>query len=306
MKRDTVSYELVRNKALYLMVLPTILFYFILSYLPMTGMVVAFKQYRFDKGLYMSEWIGTKNFDFFFLSGKAWLITKNTLAYNMTFIVTGLILQMLVAIIIAELRGKYLKKLIQTTMLLPYFISWVIAGTMAYNLLNFEFGSINTFLGYFGVAPIDFYNEPGHWKYILTFFNNWKGLGFGSLIYLAVIMGIDPSLNEAAEIDGANIFQRTRYITLPLLIPTTIILVLLAVGHIFRGNFELFYQLIGNNGVLYEATDVIDTYVFRSLMQTYDIGMSAAAGFFQSMMCFILIMIVNYIVKKVNSDYSLF
>jgi len=304
-KRGIIA-ELKKNRVLYGMLLPAILFYLVLSYLPMTGLVVAFKQFRYDKGLFMSPWIGTRNFDFFFLSGKAWIIVKNTVFYNAAFIVTGIVLQILIAVILAELGGKYVKKLIQTSLLFPYFISWVIVGIMAYNLLNFEFGSVNTLLKTFGLEPVDFYNREGFWKYVLVFFNNWKTVGFGSLVYFSVIVGIDPSIKEAAEIDGANIFQRIRRITLPSLTPATIILTLLAIGNIFRGNFDLFYQLIGNNGILFDATDVIDTYVFRSLIKSSDIGMSAAAGLFQSVMCFVVIMVTNYFVKKTNPDYSLF
>ncbi len=306
MRKTGVIHELAKNRMLYAMTLPAVLFFLAMSYLPMAGMVVAFKNYRFDKGLFGSEWSGLENFKFFFLSGKAWEITQNTLFYNALFIVSGLLLQMAIAIVIAELGGKYLKKMIQTSMLLPYFISWVIVGTMAYNLLNYEVGFINSLLGALGMKPVDFYGSPGYWPYILTFFNNWKGVGFGSLIYLAVIVGIDSHLHEAAQIDGANVLQRIRYIILPLLLPTTIILLLLAVGQIFRGNFDLFYQLIGNNGLLFAKTDVIDTYVFRSLIRSNDIGMSAAAGFFQSVLCFAVIMIMNHVVKKIYPDYSLF
>jgi len=304
--RGNVISELLKNKTLYAMLLPSILFYFVLAYLPMAGMVVAFKEFRYDTGLFMSPWTGFDNFEFFFISGKAWLITKNTLLYNTAFIITGLFLQLLVAIIIAELGGVWAKKIIQSTLLFPFFISWVIVGIIAYNLLNYEYGFINSLLKMVGKEPLDFYGEGSYWKYIIVAFNNWKSVGFGSLIYLAVIMGIDPSLNEAAKIDGATIFQRIRHITIPLTVPTTVILVLLAVGNIFRGNFDLFYQLVGNNGALFDATDVIDTYVFRSLINSSDIGMSAAAGFFQSVLCFAIILITNYVVKRVNSDYSLF
>lgn len=298
--------EWIKNKTLFAMVMPAVLYYFFFAYLPLAGMVLAFKKYRFDSGIFGSPWAGLQNFEFFFRSGKAWLVTSNTVTYNAVFIVTGLILQMLVAIVIAELAGRYVKKLMQTTLLFPFFLSWVVVGSFVYNLFNFDFGSINGILKQFGASPVDFYGNPDLWSYILVFFNNWKYIGYNSLIYLAVIVSIDKSLFEAAEIDGASIFQRIRSITIPLMIPTVMILLLLSIGNIFRGNFDLFYQIIGNNGLLFDKTDVIDTYVFRSLINSQDIGMSAAAGLYQSVLCFVIIMISNYLVKRVQPDYSLF
>ncbi|MFD0716899.1 ABC transporter permease [Paenibacillus sp. GCM10027626] len=295
-----------KNKALFLMVLPAIIYYFLFAYLPLAGMVLAFKSYRFDSGIFGSPWAGLKNFEFFFKSGKAWLVTSNTVLYNVIFIISGLILQILVAIVVAEIAGRYVKKFMQTTLLFPFFLSWVVVGSFVYNLFNYDFGSINGILKYFGAEPVDFYGNQSYWAYVLVFFNNWKYIGYNSLIYLAVIVGIDKSLFEAAEIDGAGIFQRIRAITLPLLLPTVMILLLLSIGNIFRGNFDLFYQIIGNNGLLFDATDVIDTYVFRSLIHSQDIGMSAAAGMYQSLLCFAIIMVSNFIVKKIQPDYSLF
>lgn len=298
--------EWTKNKALFAMVMPAIIYYFLFAYLPLAGMVLAFKSYRFDSGIFGSPWSGFKNFEFFFKSGKAWLVTSNTVLYNAVFIVSGLILQLLVAIVIAEIAGRYVKKLIQTTLLFPFFLSWVVVGSFVYNLFNYDFGSINGMLKYVGIGSVDFYGNPDYWSYILVFFNNWKYIGYNSLIYLAVIVSIDKSLFEAAEIDGAGIFQRIRAITLPLMIPTIMILLLLAIGNIFRGNFDLFYQIVGNNGLLFDATDVIDTYVFRSLIYSQDIGMSAAAGLYQSVLCFAIILFSNFVVKKVQPDYSLF
>lgn len=298
--------EWTKNKALFAMVMPAIIYYFLFAYLPLAGMVLAFKSYRFDSGIFGSPWSGFKNFEFFFKSGKAWLVTSNTVLYNAVFIVSGLILQLLVAIVIAEIAGRYVKKLIQTTLLFPFFLSWVVVGSFVYNLFNYDFGSINGMLKYVGIGSVDFYGNPDYWSYILVFFNNWRYIGYNSLIYLAVIVSIDKSLFEAAEIDGAGIFQRIRAITLPLMIPTIMILLLLAIGNIFRGNFDLFYQIVGNNGLLFDATDVIDTYVFRSLIYSQDIGMSAAAGLYQSVLCFAIILFSNFVVKKVQPDYSLF
>jgi putative aldouronate transport system permease protein len=191
-------------------------------------------------------------------------------------------------------------------MFLPYFISWVVVGAVAYNLFNYEHGTLNTVLKSLHLQPLDIYTTASYWKYILVFFSAWKVVGYGTVFYMAAIMSIDRESYEAAEIDGANVFQRILHITLPALRPTIIILVLLAIGSIFRGDFGLFYQLVGSNGLLYQATDVIDTYVYRSLMVNNEIGMSSAMGFYQSVLCFVTIMLTNYLVRKTDRDNALF
>ena len=191
-------------------------------------------------------------------------------------------------------------------MFLPYFISWVVVSSICYNFLSSDYGVINNFLTAHGMEGIDFYNNPSYWPVILVLFSVWKGIGYGSVMYLAAIMGIDTSLYEAAEIDGANVFQRIFKITIPSLMPTLIILTLLSLGSVFRGNFDMFYNLIGSNGVLYNTTDVIDTFTFRALIQSNDFGMSAAAGLYQSVFCFITIILANLCVKKYDKDYALF
>jgi putative aldouronate transport system permease protein len=191
-------------------------------------------------------------------------------------------------------------------MLLPYFISWVVVGGIAYNLLNYEHGFVSNILNLLGKEPIDFYNIPLYWIPIIIFVNAWKSVGYGTIIYLAAIMGIDSSIYEAAEIDGASKFQRTFRIVIPMLIPTMIILVLLSLGNVFRGDFSMYYQLVGNNSMLWATTDVIDTFVTRSLLQTNDIGMSSAAGFFQSVFGFITVVIANMCIRSYDENYSLF
>lgn len=191
-------------------------------------------------------------------------------------------------------------------MFLPYFISWVVVGMIAYNFLNVEHGTINTLIAKLGGEKINFYGTTWVWPFILVFFSAWKNVGYGTVLYLAAIMGIDTEIYEAAQIDGANIFQRIFKVTIPCLVPTLIILTLLAVGNIFRGDFQMFYQLVGNNGPLFNATDVIDTFTFRSLIQSGEVGMSAAAGLYQSVFCFITIVFTNFLVKKYDPDYSLF
>jgi putative aldouronate transport system permease protein len=207
---------------------------------------------------------------------------------------------------LSEIKGKVYKKTAQSFMFLPYFISWVIVSVIAFNFLSYDYGIINSLLSSIGLNKIDFYGTPKYWIGILIFFSAWKGIGYGSVIYLSAIMGIDTEMYESAEIDGANVFQRIFRITIPSLVPTIIILLLLAVGGIFRGNFDMFYQLVGTNGILFDMTDVIDTFTFRALIRSNDVGMAAASGLYQSVFCFITISITNYLVKRYEKDYSLY
>ena len=297
--------EFNRNKVLFLMVAPTLLFFIIFSYIPMVGVYYAFTKFDFDGGLFGSEFIGLKNFEFLFKSGILWNLTKNTVLYNLAFIILGNIMQIICAIFLAQLSSKFFKKTAQSLMFLPYFLSWVLVGAFVFNLFS-DFGVINTMLKQFGLQPYDFYLQTAPWKYIIVFFNIWKGIGYGTVIYLAAIMSISDEYYEAAKIDGANIFQQIRRITLPLLMPTFILLILFSLGGIMKGQFDLFYQIIGNNGMLYDVTDIIDTYVFRSLTVNFDIGMGTAAGLYQSFFGFVMIMLVNYIIKKTREEYALF
>jgi putative aldouronate transport system permease protein len=288
------------------MLVPAVIFFFVFNYLPMVGIPLAFRTFRYDLGVFRSPWVGLRNFEFFFMSGRAWLVTRNTILYNLLFITSNLIVQVSLAVFYSEMRMKYYKKISQSIIFLPYFISWVVVGVFAYNLLSYELGSINSLLRALNLETINVYSDPRAWPYILTSFNLWKFVGYGSVIYLAAITGIDRELYEAAAIDGANVFQRIRLITLPLIRPTIFILLLFSISSILRGNFDLFFQLVGNNGLLFNATDVIDTYVFRSLARSSDIGQAAAAGLYQQVFGFIVIITLNFIVRKVNSDYALF
>lgn len=298
--------EISRNKVLLLMLMPLIMVTVIFRYIPMGGVIIAFKDYNYRLGILGSPWCGFDNFEYLFKSGMLWNLTKNTLLYNTTFIVLGTFLKVLFAVLISEMVGKRTIRLMQSTMLLPHFISWVIVGGFAYSLLNYEFGVLNNYLEFFGFKRVDIYNTPSVWKYILVFVDMWKTVGYGTIFYLTAITGINPELYEAAYIDGAGLFQRIRTITLPLLTPTVIILVLLSLSGILSGNFQMFYQLIGTNGVLYKATDVIDTYVFRSLMVDKDFALSAAGGFYQQIVGFVLVISVNWLVRRYESDYALF
>ncbi|AIW40059.1 MULTISPECIES: ABC transporter permease [Paenibacillus] len=306
MKRESLLQHLIKNRLLVLMALPAVVFFFIFNYLPIAGLVIAFKQYNYQDGIFGSPWVGLDNFRFFFISGKALLVTTNTFLYNIAFIIVNNILEIVLAIALVELSGKWFRKITQSMLFLPYFVSWVTVGLLVYGFADFDSGIINGFMRSNGSEPIDIYNTPDYWPFLIILVSAWKSVGYGMIYYLAAIMGVDKEIYEAAQIDGANIFRRIWHLTLPFLTPTIVILVLLAIGNIFRGDFGLFYQLVQNNGVLYDKTDVIDTFVFRSLLSTREEGMAAAAGFYQSILCFVTIMIANYAVKKYNKDYSLF
>ncbi|WNQ12901.1 ABC transporter permease subunit [Paenibacillus aurantius] len=305
-KKEGFLYEITKNKILYLMFLPVGLYFLVLAYLPMPGIVIAFKEYTYSGGIFGSEWNGMENFRYFFESGKLGLVTSNTIIYNLVFLTASTVVSVLVAVMIAEMAGKYFKKMAQTFMFLPYFVSWVTVSAFFYNIFNFDYGTLNTLLKSLGAEPVDIYSNPTIWMFLLPLFYVWKGIGFSSVLYLSAIMGIDQESYESAKIDGATIFQRIWYITLPMLKPTVIILVLLGLSRIMRGEFDMFYQLIGDNGLLADKTDIIDTLVFRSLIFSNDFGMSSAAGLYQSVLSFILIYSVNWAVKKWNSDYALY
>lgn len=298
--------ELSRNRIMFLMILPALIFFVVFSYIPMVGVYYGFTNFDFEGGLFGSEFVGMQNFKFLYDSGVLWNLTQNTVLYNLAFILLGNALQLICAIFLSELPGKWFRKLTQSIMFLPFFVSFVLVGAFVFNLFNSSNGVINTVLVQLGLQPYDFYLHTAPWKYIIIFFNIWKGLGYGTIIYLAAIMSISDEYHEAAKIDGANIFKRIRYITLPMLVPTFILLILLSLGGILKGQFDLFYQIIGSNGVLYNSTDIIDTYVYRSLAVNFDIGMGTAAGLYQSFFGLVLVVTVNYIIRKTHKDYALF
>lgn len=295
-----------RHWMLLLMLAPALIYVIVFSYIPMTGIVLAFKKYQYAGGIYGSPWNGLSNFKALLISGKLGQVTRNTLLYNIAFIFLGVICEMGSAILLNELTNKYFKKTAQSFMFLPYFISWVVAGAIMYNIFNYERGVFNHILTALGLSPFDLYNTPAAWPPVLIFLKLWKGTGYGSVVYLAAITGLDQEMFEAAAIDGANAWQRIRYLTIPSLKPTMMILVLLAIGNIFRGDFGLFYQTVKSSALLQPMTDIIDTYVFRLLIDTGDIGVSAAAGLYQSVLCLITITLCNKLVKKFNPDYALY
>jgi putative aldouronate transport system permease protein len=288
------------------MLSPAIIYAVIFSYIPMTGIVLAFKNYQYSGGIYGSPWNGLANFKALLIAGKLGIVTRNTLLYNIAFIFLGVIFEMGSAIILNEIYSKVFKKVAQSFMFLPYFISWVVAGAIMYNLFNYEKGVVNHLLNYLGAQSFDLYNSPKSWPPVIIFLKLWKGTGYGSVVYLAAITGLDQEMYEAASIDGAGVWQKIRYITIPLLMPTMMILVLMGIGNIFRGDFGLFYQTVKSSALLQPYTDVIDTYVFNLLINNGDIGVSAAAGLYQSVLCFITITVCNKLVKKVDPDYALY
>jgi len=293
------------------MVFPGALWFFIFAYLPMPGIILAFKEYRLDLGgffigIIKSQWVGLKNFEFLFLADDAYIITRNTVLYNLVFIVLGLILSVSLAIILFQLTQKKLAKLYQTAMFMPYFLSWIIVSYFVFSFLSVDRGVLNQILSAFGAEPIMWYTDATYWPYILVFMNLWKGIGYSSVIYLSAISGIDRTYYEAAMIDGANKWQQTIKITIPLIKPMMIILTILAIGGIFRADFGLFYQVPRESGPLFPVTNVIDTYVFRSMKVVGDFGLATAAGFYQSVVGLVLVLAANWSVKKINEDQALF
>ncbi|WP_308634975.1 ABC transporter permease [Paenibacillus silvisoli] len=288
------------------MALPAICLIVLIAYIPMAGIILAFKEYRFNLGVFGSPWNGLDNFKYFFTSGTGLLVTRNTILYNLMNLITSQLFAIMIAIFINEMRGRYFKKVSQSIIFLPFFISWTIVGVFVYNIFNYETGTLNTILKALNMDPVNLYSMPYVWVIIICFFNSWKWVGYTSVIYIASIVSIDNECFEAAEIDGANIFQKIFYITIPSIMPTIFIMFLLNLGRILRGDFQMFYQIIGNNGQLFDATDVIDTFVFRSLITSGDIAMPAAATFYQSVLCFVTIMVVNGIIKRTRPENALF
>ena len=292
---------------LYLMMLPALLYLLINNYIPMAGMVIAFKKLNFAKGIWASPWARLKNFKFLFASKDAWIITRNTLLYNVAFILVNMVVGIAIAILITEVRNTKLKKIYQSAILLPFLMSMVILSYIVYALLSAENGLVNnSILPLFHIDPIQWYQKPKYWPAVLIIANCWKGVGYGCLIYIASLIGIDPSFYEAARLDGASKWQEITKITLPSLVPTIITLLLLSIGRIFYSDFGLFYQVPMNSGVLFPTTNVIDTYVYRALIEQGNISMSSAAGVYQSLVGFCVVMLSNWIVRRVDKDQALF
>ena len=294
-----------------LMVLPGAAWLILFFYIPVFGNIVAFKDYHitgegFIDSVMKSKWVGFDNFKFLFSSKDAYIITRNTVLYNLGFIFLGLIVSVGIAIIFSELRSKRVVKVLQTSTLFPYFLSWVIISFFTDAFLNVDKGLVNHILTSFGMKAINFYSELWIWPALLLFLGIWKGFGYSSVMYYATIMGIDPTYYEAATVDGASKWQRIRNITIPQLSSLITVLTILAVGNIFRADFGLFYQIPHNAGALYSVTNVIDVYVYNGLTKSGDIGMTAAAGLYQSVVGLVLVLISNIIARRIDKNAALF
>lgn len=305
-KFRSVFRELKRNKTLYLMTLPGIIFLLLFNYFPMFGIIVAFKNFNYIDGFFRSPWVGFKNFEFFFKSADAWIVTRNTLVLNLLFISTSLVLQITFALILNEVRNATFKKITQSFMFFPYFVSWIIVSVFTYNLFHSEYGALNRILVNLGMEKVRWLSSPEYWWAILTVIYDWHWTGFGVIIYLAALAGINPELYEVAEIDGAGKWKQIFNISIPLIMPTAVVLTLLHIGKIMICDFGMIYGIIGDNPMLYPTTNVIDTYVYRALRQLGDIGMSAAAGLYQSVVGFILVIGSNLLARRFSEEGALF
>ena len=294
-----------KNIEFWLLCLPAIAFFIIFHYIPMFGATIAFKDFNYADGIFGSDWIGFENFKFFFMSQDAWRITRNTVGYSLINLTLGTAVYVGIALLLYEITNRKCIKTYQTIMIFPHFMSWVIVGYITHVLFSSEFGVLNKIITVFGGQKINWYSDPKVWPVILPLVNIWKNLGMSCIMYYAALMGIDSQIYEAAKIDGAGRWRQTISITIPELVPMIIIMTILSVGSIFRSDFGLYYQIPRDIGALYPTTDVIDTYVYRGL-QGGDVGITAAVGLFQSFVGLVLVVLTNYIVKKVEPDNAMF
>ena len=301
------KYKMTKNQwQLLSMCIIPVISVFIFCYLPMGGIVIAFKNYKFDLGIWGSEWVGFENFIYFFKGQDFWRVTRNTIVLNFMFIGIGLICELIFAVLLYELRSRRGVKIYQTIAITPHFISWVVVGSISYAFLHPQSGMINKIVEMFGGTAVDWYSQPDAWPVILLIFSIWKHIGMNSVIYYAAMMSIDSSLFEAAEIDGASKLQRSLYVTIPSIVPMIIIMVILKIGNIFRADFGLFYQLTRDVGALYPTTDVLDTYIYRVMRVFGDMSTSSAMGMLQSVVGLCCVLITNFVVKKIDPDRALF
>lgn len=292
---------------LYIMMIPGLIYLVINNYLPIFGLVVAFKNVDYSKGILGSDWVGFKNFEYLFRTSDAYIITRNTLLYNVAFIIINTVVAIAIAILLNDIKNKFLTKIYQSAILLPFLMSMVIVSYLVYAGLSTDTGFINkSILPMLGINDISWYSEDKYWPVILTVVNTWKNVGFGCVIYLASIVGIDEQYYEAARLEGASKWQQIKNITIPLIKPVIIMLTILSVGRIFNSDFGLFYQIPMDSGSLYNTTNVIDTYVYRGLLKLGDVGMSSAANFYQSIVGFAMVLFSNYTIKKISKGNELF
>lgn len=309
MRRPTMEVRFKRlwnSRTLFLMCMPAIVFFILFSYAPMPGAYIAFTKFNYADGIFGSPFIGFGNFKFLFTSGQLMLLLRNTVLYNLAFILLGNVIQMMLAILLNEIMSRSFRRVAQSIIFLPYFISAVLVGLFVYNLINFDYGFISNLVRHLGGDMPKLYATPGAWPFLIVLVYLWQTTGYGSVVYFAAIMGIDSTIMEVARVDGANGFQRIVHIVLPNLRQTFVILLLFALGGIVRGNFGLFYNLVGTNSILFGTTDIIETYVYRAMLNHFNFTQSSAVGLFQSVVGFIIVLICNWSVKKIEPDYALF
>lgn len=310
-KKVSFLSDIKRNRFSYLIALPAIIYMFVFSYMAYPYLLLAFQRYDYRNNtiwdiIFQGKWVGLDNFKFFFSSQNAFRVTYNTLFLNILFILSGTMISVLLALLLNELRCKWFVKSTQSIMLFPNYISWIMVSYILLSLFSTQYGIVNQVLTALGKDPVNWYAESKVWPAILVIMRIWKGAGMNAIIYLAAITGIDSSLNEAAAIDGANRFQIMTKVTLPLITPTIVIMTLLSLGKIMYGDFGMIYALVGDNGLLYSTTDIIDTYVFRALRQVGDVSQSTAIGLFQSVIGFIMVYGSNWLARKFYPDGALY
>lgn len=304
-KGEGIFYEFYKNRAGYSLLIPAVIYTFIFSYMTIPYMIIAFEDFKYNTGI-RSPFIGLDNFKFFFNSPNFWRITRNTLGLNFGYIIFDTLLALVIAIFINEMSARKYAKTIQSSMLLPHFLSWVIISYLLYAFLSSEYGLINRILMGVGKEKINWYNNASYWPFILILVHALKSAGYNSIIYLASITGIDKGIYESAMIDGCTRWKRIWHITIPLLMPTVCILVLMSIGRLMFGDFSMYYAIIKDNGILLETTDVIDTYVFRMLRTTGNPAVSMAVGLYQSVIGFIMVFVANRLTKKFFPEGALF
>lgn len=307
-KKNKKKVDYRRYSPLLIMMIPGLLYLLINNYLPMFGIVIAFKEINFAKGILGSDWVGLKNFEYLFKTSDAFIITRNTILYNLLFLCLGTVMSLTLAILLNEIKKKALLRTYQAIISMPHLISWVIISYLVFGFLSVENGLINrTILPMFGIEEgISWYTEAKYWPFILVIVEQWKSIGYGSIVYFAALLGINEEYYEAAKIDGASRIQQILRITLPIVLPVIIMMAMLQLGRVFYSDFGLFYQVTLNSGALFNTTATIDTYVFNGLTGSGNMGMSAAAGFYQSVVGFLLVVTVNYLVRRKNKENALF
>lgn len=304
-KRKKVYTKFKNNAQLLLLCIPALAGYILFNYVPMAGLVIAFKRYTYKDGIFGSKWVGLKNFELFFISEDVRRILLNTMLYSLWFLVLGLFLKVVISLLLAEINSRKALKFFQTCITLPNFLSWVVVGFISYTIFHPTLGILNQIRNLLGAASVDVYSNPKYWPAILTIFESWKNVGMGSIVFYASLMGIDSSLYEAAAIDGANRFQQIWHISLPHLVSLVCIYGILGMGSLFGGDFGLFYQIPRNISALYETTDVMSTYLYRGI-QEGSYGLNSAVSFTQSVLGFVMVLITNLAVKKVSPENSMF